>query len=334
MRVGKVLVTGAGGFIGSHLTELLIKKGYDVRAFVRYNSTSSWGWLENIEKPYQGKFEVFMGDIRDANGVTEAMKGIDVVLHLAALIGIPFSYHSPDAYVQTNVTGTLNILQAARSANVEKVICTSTSETYGSAQFVPITEDHPLQAQSPYSASKIAADQIALSFYRSFDLPVVILRPFNTYGPRQSTRAVIPTVISQIASGSKVIELGSLEPTRDFTYVSDTALGFFQAMLCEEAVGKVVNIGSGFEISIAETVNVISKAMGTKVEVVQSSNRMRPPSSEVDRLFAGTSQAEHLFGWSPEFGGLNGFLRGLNKTADWFQQQENLVLYKANQYNV
>jgi len=330
----KVLVTGADGFIGSHLVEMLVSKGYDVKAFCLYNSFNSWGWLDYVRDEIKGNFEVFSGDIRDPNGVRTAMKGCDTVLHLAALIAIPYSYHSPDSYVDTNVRGTLNILQAARDLNVAKVIHTSTSEVYGTAQFVPITEDHPLQGQSPYSASKIGADQMAYSFYASFETPVAILRPFNTYGPRQSARAVIPTIISQIAAGKRKIKLGSLTPTRDFTFVEDTARGFIAAANCDQAIGQVTNIGSGFEISIGATAQLIAEAMGTKIEIVADEKRLRPQNSEVERLWAGTKKARERMGWIPEFGGREGFLKGLQQTAVWFMQQENLKHYKHDIYNV
>ena len=332
--MGKVLVTGADGFIGSHLTEMLVRDGHDVTAFVMYNSLNSWGWLDRAPSDVAGQFKVIAGDIRDPHGVETAVEGADIVLHLAALIAIPFSYHSPDAYVQTNVTGTLNVLQAARSAGGVRVVSTSTSETYGSAQFVPITEEHPLNAQSPYAATKIGADQMALSFHRSFDLPVAVLRPFNTYGPRQSARAVIPTIISQIAAGSRQIKLGSLTPTRDFTFVKDTARGFIQAMGCDAALGRVTNMGSGFEISIADTVAAIAEAMGVSVEVELDLARVRPDASEVDRLFAGTELAKQLFDWNPEFGGRDGFVRGLAETAAWFQDPANLAAYKTDRYNI
>jgi dTDP-glucose 4,6-dehydratase len=328
------LVTGADGFIGSHLVEALVREGYTVRAFVYYNSFSSWGWLDGVAPDVAGQFEVVAGDIRDAFVVDSAVAGCDRVLHLAALIAIPFSYHAPDAYVQTNVTGTLNVLQAARRHGVAHTVSTSTSETYGTAQFVPITEEHPLNAQSPYAATKVASDQLALSFQRSFDTPVSVLRPFNTYGPRQSARAVIPTIISQIAGGARQIKLGALHPTRDFTFAKDTARGFIQAMRCDAAIGEVTNIGSGFEISIADTVSLIAEAMGTQVEVVLDEDRVRPAASEVERLFAGTKKAQGLFGWAPEYGGRDGFVRGLRETAEWFQDPVNLAGYKADRYNI
>lgn len=330
----RILVTGADGFIGSHLVEMLLREGHSVRAFVMYNSFNSWGWLDHLERPLRDGLEVVAGDIRDPHGIAHAMRGCDVVLHLAALIAIPFSYNSPDAYVATNVNGTLNILQAARQLETERVICTSTSETYGTAQFVPITEDHPLNAQSPYAATKIAADQLALSFHRSFGLPVSVLRPFNTYGPRQSARAVIPTIISQIAAGARQIKLGALTPTRDFTYVEDTARGFLQIAACDEAIGRVTNIGSGFEVSIMETALAIAEAMGVEIDILEEEERRRPAASEVERLFAGTAQAEALFGWSPVFGGRDGFLRGLAETAKWFQNPTNLAQYKHDTYNL
>ena len=288
----KILVTGADGFIGSHLVETLVREGHDVRAFVFYNSFNSRGWLDRAGPDVAGKFEVVAGDIRDPHGVRDAMRGCRVVLHLAALIGIPFSYHSPDAYVETNVRGTLNVLQAARDLGIERVVTTSTSEVYGTAKFVPITEDHPLNAQSPYAATKIAADQLALSFHHSFGLPVTILRPFNTYGPRQSARAVIPTIIGQLTIGKRLLRLGSLHPTRDFTFVEDMARGFVQAAECDDAVGMVTNIGSSLEISIAETVAQIATLMSVNVETVADEQRMRPGASEVERLLAGVDAAQ------------------------------------------
>lgn len=329
-----ILITGADGFIGSHLTEAMVRQGYKVRAFVQYNSFNSWGWLDRCSGEVAGQFEVFAGDIRDPNGVKEAMKGCDAVLHLAALIAIPFSYHSPDTYVDTNVKGTLNILQAARALNVRRVIHTSTSEVYGTARFVPITEDHPLQGQSPYSATKIAADQLALSFYSSFDLPVVIARPFNTYGPRQSARAVIPTIITQIANGMRRIKLGAVSPTRDFNYVKDTVAGFIAALKSDAGLGEAVNFGSNFEISIGDTAHAIAEVMGAEIEIVTDEARFRPEKSEVERLWAANAKARALFGWQPDYGGLGGFKRGLKETADWFGQGDNLRGYKANIYNL
>jgi dTDP-glucose 4,6-dehydratase len=334
MSKKKVLVTGADGFIGSHLTEALVRAGYETRAFVMYNSWNSWGWLDNAASDVKGNFEIVAGDIRDPQGVANAVDGCDAVLHLAALVAIPFSYNSPDSYVATNITGTLNVLQAARRLGTERVISTSTSETYGTAQFVPITEEHPVNAQSPYAATKVAADQLALSFQKSFGTPIAVLRPFNTYGPRQSARAVIPTIISQIAAGERKIKLGALIPTRDFTFVSDTAKGFIQAMECERCIGEATNIGSDFEISIEDTVELIAGTMGVEIEIILDEQRMRPVDSEVERLFAGVEKARLLFGWAPEHGGRQGFARGILKTTEWFKNPKNLEAYKTSQYNV
>ncbi|WP_243310611.1 NAD-dependent 4,6-dehydratase LegB [Fundidesulfovibrio agrisoli] len=330
----KILVTGADGFIGSHLTERLVRMGCDVRAFVLYNSFNSWGWLDSSPAEIRRSLDVFAGDIRDPNGVRTAMRGCDVVLHLAALIAIPYSYHSPDTYVDTNVKGTLNVVQAARDLGVARVVHTSTSEVYGTARFVPITEEHPLQGQSPYSASKIGADQIALSFYSSFETPVSVIRPFNTYGPRQSARAVIPTVITQIAGGSRSIKLGALHPTRDFNFVADTVGGFVAVAQADAAVGEVVNVGSNFEVSIGDTVRLIAEVMGADVEVLCDQERLRPAKSEVERLWADNAKALRVAGWQPEYGGLEGFRRGLAETAAWFTDPENLRLYKADRYNI
>ncbi|MDC0964719.1 NAD-dependent 4,6-dehydratase LegB [Candidatus Pseudothioglobus singularis] len=330
----KILITGADGFIGSHLTESLVRQGYDVRAFVYYNSLNSWGWLDECSSDLRGQFEVFTGDIRDSYGVKEAMKGCDVVFHLAALIAIPFSYHSPDTYVDTNVKGTLNVLQAARELNVVKVIHTSTSEVYGTAQFVPISEHHPLQGQSPYSATKIAADQLAYSFYTSFDLPVVTVRPFNTYGPRQSARAVIPTIITQILNGSNQIKLGSISPTRDFSYVNDTVDGFIAALKAKNGLGEVINLGSNFEVSIGDTVELIAEVMNTKIQINCDEVRLRPKNSEVERLWADNAKASQLFDWQPNYHGLEGFKRGLIETVEWFTLQNHLLKYKADIYNI
>jgi NAD dependent epimerase/dehydratase len=334
MSLGRVLVTGADGFIGSHLTEELVRGGYEVRAFVNYNSFNSWGWLEECSPEIKGEFEVFSGDVRDPHGVKQSMFGCEAVLHLAALIAIPFSYHSPDTYVETNIKGTLNVLQAARELQVAKVIHTSTSEVYGTARYVPIDESHPLQGQSPYSASKIGADQLAFSFYSSFDLPVTTIRPFNTYGPRQSARAVIPTIISQIASGAKSIKLGSTRPTRDFSYVLDTVNGFIAALKSPKGIGEVINLGSNFEISIADTATLINKIMDTNVKIENTSERLRPEKSEVERLWADNKKANDLLGWKPEFEGIVGLTRGLERTVEWFTNKNNLSKYKADIYNL
>lgn len=330
----KILVTGADGFIGSHLTEALVRTGHEVKAFVLYNSFNSFGWLDHCSQEVRGGFEVFAGDIRDSYGVKQAMKGCDAVLHLAALIAIPYSYHSPDTYVETNIKGTLNVLQAARELEVKKVVHTSTSEVYGTARFVPITEDHPLQGQSPYSATKIAADQLAYSFYTSFGLPVVTVRPFNTYGPRQSARAVIPTIITQIAAGNRQIRLGAVSPTRDFNYVQDTVNGFIAALNSEKGIGEVINLGSNYEISIGETVALIAETMGVQIEIMVEEERLRPKNSEVERLWASNIKAQQLFNWYPDFGSRQGFKRGLQITADWFQRPENILAYKSNIYNI
>ncbi len=330
----KILVTGADGFIGSHLTEKLVSQGYSVKAFVLYNSFNSWGWLDHSPKEILESLEVFSGDIRDPYGVKEAMKGCDIVLHLAALIAIPYSYHSPATYVDTNITGTLNVVQAARELDTERVVHTSTSEVYGTAKFVPITEEHPLQGQSPYSASKIGADQIAMSFYQSFNTPVSIIRPFNTYGPRQSARAVIPTVITQIANGTRKIKLGALHPTRDFNYVKDTVRGFIAIAESTKSIGEVINIGSNFEISIGDTVQLIAEAMGVEVEIETDEVRLRPEKSEVNRLWADNSKAKELVGWEPLYGGRAGFKQGLAETAEWFSNPANLAGYKSDRYNI
>lgn len=330
----KILITGADGFIGSHLTEECVRRGLNVKAFVYYNSFNSWGWLDHSPPEILDQLEVFAGDIRDPFGVKEAMKGCDLVLHLAALIAIPYSYHSPGSYVDTNVTGTLNVVQAARELGVQKVVQTSTSEVYGTAQFVPITEDHPLRGQSPYSASKIGADQIAQSFHSSFETPVAVIRPFNTYGPRQSMRAVIPTIIGQISAGAKRIRLGSLSPTRDFNFIEDTVNGFLSVAESDNSIGEVINIGSNYEISIGDTVRLISEVMNTEVEIEQEDVRLRPDQSEVERLWASNAKAEKLTGWKPDYAGKEGLARGLAKTAAWFSIPDNLKLYKTNTYNV
>ena len=329
-----VLLTGADGFIGSHLCEALVRSGHKVRAFVYYNSFGHWGWLDSLPAEIRDELDVFAGDVRDPHGVRSAMQGCDTVLHLAALIGIPYSYHSPDAYVDTNIRGTLNIVQAARDLEIEKVVHTSTSEVYGTARYVPIDEEHPLQGQSPYSATKIGADQIALSFHRSFATPVTVIRPFNTFGPRQSARAVIPTVITQIAAGQTRIKLGSLSPTRDFSYIDDTVRGFIRVAEEAKAIGEIINIGSNFEISIGDTVALIAKQMKAQIEIVSDEQRMRPADSEVERLWANNARAYELLDWQPEFAGIDGFRSGLAKTIDWFSHKDNLRHYKHQHYNI
>ncbi|NJD02858.1 MAG: SDR family NAD(P)-dependent oxidoreductase [Ruminiclostridium sp.] len=330
----KIIVTGADGFIGSHLTEELVVRGYDVRAFVFYNSFNSWGWLDHSSAEIKRSIEVFPGDIRDPYRVKKAMDACKAVFHLAALVAIPYSYHSPDAYIDTNIKGTLNVLQAARELEVEKVVHTSTSEVYGTARYVPIPEEHPLQGQSPYAASKIGADQLALSFRHSFATPVSIIRPFNTYGPRQSARAVIPTIITQIAQGGRKIKLGALTPTRDFNYVKDTARGFIEVAKSEAALGEVVNIGSDFEISIGETAQMIADIMEVEIEIEMDTKRLRSDKSEVERLRADIAKAVRLFGWKPDYGGKNGFRKGLQETVVWFQNADYLKMYKADKYNL
>ncbi len=328
----RILVTGADGFIGSHLTESLIQRGCDVRAFVQYNSVGSWGWLDESPVEVRRNLDVFAGDIRDPHGVRIAMTGCDVVLHLAALIAIPYSYHSPQTYVETNVLGTLNVVQAARDLGVERVVHTSTSEVYGTARFVPMTEAHPLQGQSPYSASKIGADQMALSYQASFGTPVSVLRPFNTFGPRQSARAVIPTIISQIAAGADTIKLGAVHPTRDFSFVDDTVRAFMAVAECDAAVGQTLNAGSGFEISIGDTARLLIELMGRPVQIVTDDQRLRPEASEVERLWADSSALRALTGWAPQYGAGDGFRRGLQQTIDWFSDPANLARYKTERY--
>lgn len=330
----KILVTGANGFIGSHLSEALVKKGYSVRAFVHYNSQNSWGWLEHAELPVKKSLDVFSGDIRDPYGVKKAMQGCDVVMHLAALIGIPYSYHSPGTYVETNIGGTLNVLQAAKELNITRLIHTSTSEVYGTAQSIPIKEDHPLCGQSPYAATKIGADQMAMSFYYSFNLPVVIMRPFNTYGPRQSARAVIPSIITQIAADKKEIELGALKPTRDFNYVQDTVAGFIQSINAKKAIGEVINLGSGYEISIKDLALLIGELMNKKITLKALKHRTRPAKSEVNRLCASNDKAKILLGWKPKYVDKAGLKKGLRETIEWMSQPTNLYGYKTDMYNI
>ena len=331
---GKILVTGADGFIGSHLVEALLREGCDVRALVLYNSFNSWGWLDTICKDYREELDVVAGDIRDPFGVRKIMEGCDVVMNLAALISILFSYRSPSTYIDTNIKGALNVLQAAYELGVKKVIQTSTSEVYGTAKFVPITEEHPLQGQSPYSASKIGADQLAMSYFHSYDTPVCIIRPFNTYGPRQSMRAVIPTIIAQIASGQKIIKLGSLTPTRDFNYVSDIVRGFILAARSDHCIGHTINLGSNFEVSIGEVVKLISEVMKVQIEIEQEGQRVRPENSEVERLWACNLKAKEILNWTPVYGERAGFIKGLEETIAWFSNPSNLKLYKPNTYNI
>jgi NAD dependent epimerase/dehydratase len=328
----KILVTGADGFIGSHLVEHLASEGHDVRAFVLYNSFGSRGWLDSASG--DKKIEVAAGDIRDAQSVRAAVKGCHVVFHLAALISIPYSYQAPESFLDTNVRGTMNVLQAARDFQVERMVHTSTSEVYGTAKFVPITEEHPLQGQSPYSASKIAADQMATAFFSSFGVPVSIMRPFNTYGPRQSSRAVIPTVICQIAAGARSLRLGALHPTRDFNYVDDTVRAFVATAASDAAVGEVINIGSNFEISIGDTVRLIAEVMAARVSVETDEERLRPKASEVERLWADNSKAKRLLSWQPAYAGRDGLRRGLEKTIAWFKDERNLRLYRPDEYSV
>jgi NAD dependent epimerase/dehydratase len=324
----KLLITGADGFIGSHLAELLVKEGYKVQALSQYNSFNNWGWLEYID--CRNKIEVLSGDVRDPHYCKHITKDIDIVFHLAALIAIPYSYVAPDSYVDTNIKGTLNICQAALENGVKRVIHTSTSEVYGTAQYVPIDEKHPLQAQSPYSASKIAADAMAMSFFNAFNLPLTIARPFNTYGPRQSARAVIPTIISQIANGKKQIKLGDVSPTRDFNYVADTCRGFLALARCDKAIGETVNIGSNFEISVGETLNLIRELMNSDVEFITDEQRIRPEKSEVFRLWCDNSKIRDLTGFEPQYS----IREGLKATIEWFTRPENLIKYKADIYNV
>lgn len=324
----KVIVTGADGFIGSHLTEELVRQGYDVKAFVYYNSFNNWGWLDTTPKDILREIEIFQGDIRDPNGVKEAIKGQDAVFHLAALIAIPFSYHSPDTYVDTNIKGTLNVLQAARALETGRVLVTSTSEVYGTAQYVPIDEKHPYQGQSPYSATKIGADRLAESFYRSFDLPVTIVRPFNTYGPRQSARAVIPTIITQLLAGKKEIKLGSLTPTRDFNFVLDTANGFIEMYKSDKTIGEEINIATQHEISIGELAEELINQINPSAKVICEEERLRPEKSEVNRLLGSNEKIMRLTNWKPKYT----FRQGLAETITFLQ--ENLDKYKVDIYNL
>lgn len=322
----KVLVTGAGGFIGSHLCEKLVEQGYKVKAFLRYNSRNFWGWLES--SPYKSKIEIFSGDIRNYDNVSAAFKEVKIVFNLAALIGIPYSYSSPDGYVDTNIKGTLNMLQSAKDRGIKKFVHISTSEVYGTAKFIPMSEAHPLNPQSPYAATKAAADFLALSFYRSFGLPVTVVRPFNTYGPRQSARAVIPTIIAQLVSGRRTIRLGSLSPRRDLTYVQDTAEGMIRAAQTQQSTGEVINLGSNFEISVQALVKIISGIIGVRAKIECDKDRFRPDKSEVQRLCADITKARKLLRWAPRYS----LEKGLTKTVDWFKLHKDI--YKPRIYNV
>jgi len=334
MQTGSsIFITGADGFIGSHLTEALVNQGFKVKALAQYNSFNNHGWLDSLPAEIIKETEIVMGDVRDTHQMRQEIENMHYVMHLAALVAIPYSYVAPQSYIDTNISGTLNILQAARDFNIP-VIHTSTSEVYGSAQYVPMDEKHPLKGQSPYSASKIAADQIAFSFFTSFGLPVKTIRPFNTYGPRQSMRAVIPTIIVQIANGVREIELGDTSPSRDFNYISDTVSGFVKAMKSENGIGEVVNLGSNFEVFIKDTVSIIADVMNADVKIVSKSTRLRPKNSEVQRLFSSNSKAKELFNWTPEHAGLEGFKKGIIKTAKWFTNEKNLRHFKSNKYVV
>lgn len=324
----KVLVTGADGFIGSHLTELLVNEGYDVKAFAYYNSFNTWGWLDSLDEKIKSQIEIFTGDIRDPNGVRVAMKGVDTVYHLAALIAIPFSYHSPDSYVDTNIKGTLNVLQAARDLETSKILITSTSEVYGTAQYVPIDEKHPYQGQSPYSATKIGADRLAESFYRSFNMPVSIVRPFNTYGPRQSARAVIPTIITQLLAGVEEIKLGALSPTRDFNYVKDTARGFLEIAKSDKTIGEEINIATGKEISIGQLAEELIAQINPNAKIICDEERLRPEKSEVNRLLGCNKKIKALTDWDVQYD----LSAGLKETIEWFKKNSNL--YKSDIYNI
>ncbi len=326
--MAKILVTGAEGFIGSHLTELLVKEGFDVRAMVQYNSFNNWGWIDTFDDEIKDRLDIFLGDVRDPNGVREAVKGCDAVFHLAALIAIPYSYYSPDMYVDTNIKGTLNVLQAARDLGTKRILVTSTSEVYGTAKYVPIDENHPFQGQSPYSASKIGADRIAESFYRSFDLPVTIVRPFNTFGPRQSARAVIPTIITQLLAGKKEIKLGSLTPTRDFNYVKDTARGFLEIYRSEKTIGEEINIATQKEISIGELAQELIRQIAPDARIVCDEERIRPENSEVNRLLGSNEKIRRLTGWTSQYT----FEEGLAETIEFFRN--NLDKYKVDIYNL
>ena len=332
--MNKILVTGADGFIGSHLVEKLVLNGERVKAFCMYNSNGSYGWIDSLDPEIKNNLELFLGDIRDSNCVHEAAKDCSRIYHLAALIAIPYSYTAPQSYIDTNITGTLNVVMAARNLNIERVIHTSTSETYGTAQFVPISESHPLVGQSPYAASKIGADQIALSFWRSFGTQISVIRPFNTYGPRQSTRAVIPTIITQIAKGLTELNLGNLSPTRDFNFIEDTCQAFIAIEKSSKTIGQTINACSSYEISIKNTVECIAEIMNVDIKIKEDLERFRPENSEVNRLFGDNSLIIELTDWSPKYSGIEGFKKGLDKTINWFSKKKNLDLYKNINYHI
>ena len=330
----KILVTGADGFIGSHLCEKLVKQGHDVKAFVYYNSFNSYGWIDFVDKKIKDKLKIFSGDIRDENLVRKAAKGSEIIIHLAALIGIPYSYNSPKSYIETNVQGTLNILQSAKDYGIKKVIHTSTSEVYGTAKYIPIDENHPVDGQSPYSASKIAADHLAISFYKSFGTPVSIIRPFNTYGPRQSARAIIPTIILQMINGNKEISLGSVKTTRDFSFIDDTVDAYMAAIKATDVNGEVINLGSGHETSIVDLVKIINTIVKKNCKIITDKKRVRPEKSEVERLLSSNSKAFKKLRWKPKYIGRAGLIKGLTKTIEWFTKKENFSRYKSDIYNV
>ena len=330
----KIFVTGADGFIGSHVVERLVADGHDVTAFVYYNSFNSWGWLDHASPDVQANINVISGDIRDATNVKAAMAGNEVVIHLAALIAIPFSYDAPDLYLETNGRGTMNVLRAASDLDIHRMVHISTSEVYGSAQFVPINEAHQIVGQSPYAASKIAADQMATAFYRSFDLPVITIRPFNTYGPRQSARAIIPTIITQLHADPSCLRLGALSPTRDLSYISDTVGGILAAAYSDKGTGETVNLGSGFEIGVGDLALLIAEIMGVQPEIISEEKRRRPEKSEVERLWSDNSKAREIMDWAPEFGDLVGLKMGLERTVEWFSEPNNLTMYRPGQYNI
>ena len=330
----KILVTGADGFIGSHLSEALVKKGHEVTAFVYYNAFNSFGWLDNIDEKIKKSLKIFPGDIRDENLVRKAIKDCDVIINLAALIGIPYSYNSPKSYLETNAQGTLNILQSAKDYGIKKVIHTSTSEVYGTAKYIPIDENHPLDGQSPYSASKIAADHLAISFYKSFDTPVSIIRPFNTYGPRQSARAIIPTIILQMINGNKEISLGSVKTTRDFSFIDDTVNAYIAAIKATDVNGEIINLGSGHETSIIDLVKIINTIVKKNCKIITDKKRVRPEKSEVERLLSSNSKAFKKLRWKPKYIGRAGLIKGLTKTIEWFTKKENFSRYKSDIYNV